>query len=199
MPAILALWALPALAQATSTAPTIVSMVEYSEHLIVGKVLSTELVTGAFGNQIKECGITATVAVIDDLTGRAPARLTVAFRQPPITGSAYFLPLSKGSGDFASDTIAPSRPTEEYRALSNCWSKLPELRADESLLGEIVTVTTGQGNRRMSTQWMYKSSYPEIPAGIATYKLPSAVKRPSLSSYTRLRLMPTVLYQGWST
>jgi hypothetical protein len=171
-------------------------MVAYSEHLIVGKVLSTDLVTGAFGNQIKECGITATVEVIDDLTGRAPARLTVAFREPPITGSIYFLPLSKGSGDFASDVRKMSRPTEEYRALSNCWSKLPELRADESLLGEILTVTIGQGSRRMSTQWMYKSSYPQIPAEIATYKVPSAVKRPSLSSYARLRLMPTVLYEG---
>jgi hypothetical protein len=196
LPIWLALAALPSAAHAASSAPSIASMVEYSAHLVVGKVLRTELITGSFGNQIRECGITASVQIVDDLTGRAPRIATVGFRHAPVTGSSYFMALWLSKGNFPSDVIIPPRPTEEYRTLMNCWSNIPALRVVDGTLAELIKVSTTESGRRVISEWAYKDRYPLIPAEIPNYQFPPPEEHRYDSVQARDRLRPAVFRLG---
>jgi hypothetical protein len=191
----LVLAALPPLTQAASGGFSVGSLVKYSAHIVVGKVLSSELIAGSFGNQIQECGVSAKVAVLEDLTGHAAAVLTVAFRQPPVTGGTYFLALDQGRGDFAGDVIIPPRPSEEYRALESCWSAIPELRANATA-GEILKAISTENGQRVISEWVSTPRNLRVPADVPVYKFVPTERYSSESLQARDRLMPEILYLG---
>jgi hypothetical protein len=174
---------------------TLDSLVRSSQHILVGKVLSTELISASAGDRTVDCGVGATIRVLENVIGSTPEIITAAFQVGPLAGKSYFLPLAATSNDPLSAAPRTKRASEADQARQLCQSKLPRLSAQQAAVIEIVHARGAPSDDPIQLEWLEVPTQLQIP-GVAPSQLYEPVEDlPDLAT-TEGQLVPALFRSG---
>jgi hypothetical protein len=122
---------------------TLGSLARSSEHILIGKILSTELISTGIDNQTLDCGVSASIRVLESIIGTAPEIITVGFQRAPLAGKSYFLPLAATSTYLTPEAFKTQFDGAAAEALRSCKDKLPKLSAQQWAVAEIEQYSIG--------------------------------------------------------
>jgi hypothetical protein len=172
---------------------TLGSLVKSSQYILVGRILSTELISASFRKQSVDCGVSATVRVLENVIGTAPEIITVGFQVAPLTGKSYFLPLTNVPA--AASIDPPKRRNDADQALALCRTKLPQLQARQDSVTDIVQVMTGNPDRPFPFEFLQVPKHLWLPSVIPTHTYEATEPVPDLTTVEG-QLMPALLRNG---
>ena len=180
-------------AQAADATRPIAALVQESDHILVGRIVSTELVSATVGTATRDCGVAATVRVMDNVIGKAAPMIQVAFSAGPAAGTYYFLPLKKS----APASSIGSHTSDHERALQACRAKLPTLIANEDDMAAIspIRISIDGQDQGMTLDWLEKPAGLWIPQLTPT-QVYEGVGPPTPDDEMAAALMPAVLRDG---
>jgi hypothetical protein len=169
---------------------TLGSLVRTSQHILIGKVLSTELISARVGDRTVDCGVSAQILVLENLIGAAPEVITVGFQEgppvgpqvSPLTGKSYFLPLAAAAKTTLGDA-------------GTCEAKLPKLWAQQSVVTEIVQIQVSHPDHPFFMEWLQVPEALSLPGLEPAQTYPPAKYIPD-STTVAGQLMPPSLRNG---
>lgn len=174
---------------------TLDSLVRSSQHILVGKVLNTQLISASVGDRSVDCGVGATIRVLENVVGSTPEIIRVAFQVAPLAGESYFLPLATTSDEPPSAAPGARRPSETDQARQLCRSKLPELSARQAAVIAIVHARGEPSDDPVQMEWLQIPAQLEIP-GVAPSQLYEPVEDLPDPTTTEGQLVPALFRTG---